>query len=574
MAKRNSRKKSLSKASYRSKSSNNGCLAGAAILFLVLILLNPVIIFGCLALTIIFFLWKIRRQEDTSDVIGFNILVGCLVYLILGVRSYANSERPDNERLLSFVHLDFSQEQYFLVYLSAFGILVLMPTILSVITINRRNHKNQRIREEQEKKRIEAEQEAQRLQEEYYKKLNEVFVSTNREDYVIGKEDYKRGNKRESEYRKKHILTLLNLYQNQCAKCRKSDNGFDLDHFFISKNEGGNFALAHRDGHLVNNAIPLCQSCNRSKGDRPYDAFFNNDEILSLFTKNRQMTLILNQVSSSDQLQLEIQGLLPGVIQPTNTTGENQSLSLTEFQFSSSESLSKTERLDSQVLPPKPMSAVDPEPSQLVDQCGLGQNLNDEDLSNDDPLARNDDMTELPNGRIPQVIISQYGFRTNFWSDKVTKKMWTKFTQSGPEYAMPIKRTACTSPFLDSPGSLYAGLYAKDKFDNLAHFQVYNLFTSSIQQILFQTGEVDMDWFGREDKDAGAKRFENWNRAILEFPQEPSIEECFAQVALPAAVQWVKDLHFHAWAFERREGIFEVQADCLEGYLTMFTVND
>lgn len=128
----------------------------------------------------------------------------------------------------------------------------------------------------------------------YLEKLKIVSISDQREDYIIKKEDYKRGNKIENNYRKKHLLRLLNLYNNKCAKCGSTNNGFDLDHFIMSKNEGGNFTLIHKDGYLVNNAIPLCQTCNRSKGDKSHKDFFNKDEILFLFEKNKEMTLIIN----------------------------------------------------------------------------------------------------------------------------------------------------------------------------------------------------------------------------------------------------------------------------------------
>ncbi|QQZ29748.1 HNH endonuclease [Thiothrix subterranea] len=130
--------------------------------------------------------------------------------------------------------------------------------------------------------------------ENYLKKLNQVAISDERADYIIKKEDYKRGNKIENEYRKKYSLQLLNLFNNKCAKCGSIDNGFDLDHFILSKNEGGNFILINKDGYRVNNAIPLCQTCNRSKGDRSYKDFFSEEEILSIFEKNKEMTLVLN----------------------------------------------------------------------------------------------------------------------------------------------------------------------------------------------------------------------------------------------------------------------------------------
>lgn len=147
----------------------------------------------------------------------------------------------------------------------------------------------------EEQKRKKATLEAQEKRKEFLKKLNQVTISDKREDYIFKKEDYKRGNKREREYRKMFLLKLLSLYGNKCAKCGDTKNGFDLDHFIFSKNEGGNFALMHKDGHLVNNAIPLCQKCNRSKGDRSYKDFFTENEILSCFTKNREMTLKLNE---------------------------------------------------------------------------------------------------------------------------------------------------------------------------------------------------------------------------------------------------------------------------------------
>jgi len=162
-------------------------------------------------------------------------------------------------------------------------------------------------REHQELLRIQAQEEARKArehqdllriqaQENLCRKLREIGVSTNREDYVVNNEDYRRNNKRDKEYRKKYLLSLLSLYDTKCVKCQRVDNGLDLDHFFLSKSVGGNFSLQHKDGYLVNNAIPLCESCNRSKGDRPYANFFDKDQILFLFTKNREMNFLLNQI--------------------------------------------------------------------------------------------------------------------------------------------------------------------------------------------------------------------------------------------------------------------------------------
>jgi len=127
--------------------------------------------------------------------------------------------------------------------------------------------------------------------------LNSVKISDNRKDYVINKEDYKRNNPRDAEYRKKYVLSLLRVYDNKCAKCGAMDNGLDLDHFVFSKSHGGNFSMLHKKGYFINNAIPLCQHCNRSKSNRSYKKFFTEPERQKLFTKNKEMTLLINQDS-------------------------------------------------------------------------------------------------------------------------------------------------------------------------------------------------------------------------------------------------------------------------------------
>ena len=128
-------------------------------------------------------------------------------------------------------------------------------------------------------------------------RLSSLEISDNREHYVISNSDYKRGNPIERKYRKHFLLKLLDLFDNQCAKCNDQDNGLDLDHFVFSKNEGGNFAMLTKDGHYVNNAIPLCQSCNRSKSDVHYKEFFTGGELIEIFAKNKAATAMLNEDS-------------------------------------------------------------------------------------------------------------------------------------------------------------------------------------------------------------------------------------------------------------------------------------
>jgi 5-methylcytosine-specific restriction endonuclease McrA len=127
------------------------------------------------------------------------------------------------------------------------------------------------------------------------KAIAEVEVSDRREDYIIERDDYRRGNPKENAYRKQFFLPLLETFGNRCAKCLTNDNGMDIDHFFLSKNEGGCFIMRHVNGHLVNNAVPLCQSCNRGKSDESYRDFFTQAEALALFQKCANMTKRLNE---------------------------------------------------------------------------------------------------------------------------------------------------------------------------------------------------------------------------------------------------------------------------------------
>lgn len=143
------------------------------------------------------------------------------------------------------------------------------------------------------------------VQIQHRKKIQTAIVtltpSADREEYIIDRDDYRRGNPKESYYRKTFCLYLLEAFGNSCAKCGSKENGMDIDHFIFSKNEGGCFMMRHREGYLVNNAIPLCQTCNRSKSDESYTSFFNESELLEILEKNVLMTRRLNSKSIFDE---------------------------------------------------------------------------------------------------------------------------------------------------------------------------------------------------------------------------------------------------------------------------------
>jgi 5-methylcytosine-specific restriction endonuclease McrA len=122
------------------------------------------------------------------------------------------------------------------------------------------------------------------------KAIATFMPSADRDKYIIERDDYRRGNPKESYYRKAFCLHLLEAFGNSCAKCGSKENGMDIDHFIFSKNEGGSFMMRHHEGYLINNAIPLCQTCNRSKSDNDYKSFFSESELLAILEKNVLMT--------------------------------------------------------------------------------------------------------------------------------------------------------------------------------------------------------------------------------------------------------------------------------------------
>lgn len=144
--------------------------------------------------------------------------------------------------------------------------------------------------EKQKKLQEELEEERQKLLD----AIHSVAISDDRHDYIIEGNDYKRGNKKERDYRKMFKLSLLGVYDNKCAKCGEDQNGIDIDHFFLSKNAGGCFIMRHKGGYLVNNAVPLCQTCNRAKSDKHFRSFFSDTDLLHVLQRNVVMTRKLN----------------------------------------------------------------------------------------------------------------------------------------------------------------------------------------------------------------------------------------------------------------------------------------
>ncbi|XGB43235.1 MAG: hypothetical protein LVS60_05520 [Nodosilinea sp. LVE1205-7] len=105
---------------------------------------------------------------------------------------------------------------FIIIFVVILIIIIAISLVLKII----KNWKAKRIKQKQESLRIQAQEEARKAreyqellriqaQENLCRKLREIGVSTNREDYVVNNEDYKRNNKRDKEYRKNIYFPCL-----------------------------------------------------------------------------------------------------------------------------------------------------------------------------------------------------------------------------------------------------------------------------------------------------------------------------------------------------------------------------
>lgn len=129
-------------------------------------------------------------------------------------------------------------------------------------------------------------------------KVPEYIQGDNTQEYLIGEEDFLRNTPKESKYLIQHRAMILEYFRNQCAICSAKTNGIEMDHFLVPKMRGGNFELLHRSGHSINNAVPLCISCNRSKQAKDYREFCDKKTIKRIRSVNEMINRIINSKDS------------------------------------------------------------------------------------------------------------------------------------------------------------------------------------------------------------------------------------------------------------------------------------
>lgn len=114
------------------------------------------------------------------------------------------------------------------------------------------------------------------------------------DSYIITSQDHSRDS-RLDRFFKNHIkFALIQHFAGQCVDCEVQGE-LELDHFWKPKSKGGNFAMRAKDGHYVSNCIPLCRSCNASKGAKDAFQYFDSERFKDLLVQSHNFNAFLNQ---------------------------------------------------------------------------------------------------------------------------------------------------------------------------------------------------------------------------------------------------------------------------------------
>jgi 5-methylcytosine-specific restriction endonuclease McrA len=120
------------------------------------------------------------------------------------------------------------------------------------------------------------------------------FLDVNPDGFVIVNNDFVRESRLDRHYRANFSYTLSRAFSGHCCKCGEGMGQLEFDHFWLPKSKGGNFLMRSVDGLYVNNCIPLCRSCNASKGARDYRDFFDEDELIDIVQTSQSINKHIN----------------------------------------------------------------------------------------------------------------------------------------------------------------------------------------------------------------------------------------------------------------------------------------
>jgi hypothetical protein len=151
---------------------------------------------------------------------------------------------------------------------------------------------------------------------------------------------------------------------------------------------------------------------------------------------------------------------------------------------------------------------------------------------------------------------------------------WRFFASRGPMYATPLRREWVQTGLPDFTGSLHVALYRPDDFLGLADFELFQRYSSSIQQTLIETGAIESAEFFPESEDEGVANFVREFRDSQDRRNQGDIRTILRELGLPPALAWIVALDFEEWVVFRDESELAVSAKARQGFLTMFIVDD
>lgn len=152
----------------------------------------------------------------------------------------------------------------------------------------RSRFKSRKLREEQVKT-ARLERRAQ-----IYERARSV-LNPDRSLLMINKDSYRRGNRVDNYIRKCWRVRIEDHYAGRCFICG-SINDLTLDHLWMSKNEGGDFAMRIRGvSGVVSNVLVLCRGCNSAKGDRRIERIVQEEALEELLSLQKRLTTAFNQ---------------------------------------------------------------------------------------------------------------------------------------------------------------------------------------------------------------------------------------------------------------------------------------
>lgn len=120
-------------------------------------------------------------------------------------------------------------------------------------------------------------------------------LDTDTDSYIMVGPDYSRDSRIDTYYRKHFSYVLSRAFDGHCCSCGEGMGALQFDHFWCPKSSGGNFLMRSRDGAYVNNCIPLCGSCNASKGKKDFRDFFDQELVETIVQRSQSINAFINE---------------------------------------------------------------------------------------------------------------------------------------------------------------------------------------------------------------------------------------------------------------------------------------